>query len=227
MAWDIQLGVPLDQRIELTAANLGAYYRAKGDLLGGPPNAKGRRWYERAVEILNQGVLISKARERAFDQAQIAHGKPLAGRSGMQNLYFNLGAVYASLGLYPDALDAYLFGRNLNPDSGNPYPEIAAVDFRLGRWRDAARVLHEEILVEGAKADTVEQLLSLYQEKLSVSCARLQAGPGLNYACQPVREDLCAASSDLQQAYTEARQHVSARGMAARAREYGCRLASQ
>ncbi len=222
-AWRIQLGVPPEQRVEQNPANLGAWYREKGDLLGGPATAGGRVWYERALEILERGVEISNARERAFDRAQIAHGKPPSTRTAMQNIYFNLGAVNAQLGRYPQALNAYRFGRDINPRSGNPYPEIAAVHAAAGDWRAAAVALHEEILVEGPKPDTINRLQALYEGRLSMTCATSPIrGAALNYACPPVREDVCSASADLEKAYVEARQPQFARDIAAHARQYGC-----
>jgi tetratricopeptide (TPR) repeat protein len=223
-AWQIQFGAPLEQRVEQTAANLGAYYRLKGDLLGGPSAGEGHVWYERALRILEEGTTISKTRERAYDEAQIAHGKALSGRAAMQDLYFNLGAVHASLGQYREAMDAYLYGRNINPGAGDPYEEIAAVWVAREEWRQAAITLHEQVLIGGLKPETFAKLRQLYEGKLAVGCSvtQVRQSTTVNYTCPAVHDDLCAASADLEKAYEAARQPEAGRLLAGRARQAGC-----
>jgi len=104
-----------------------AYCRFKGDSLGGATTTQGREWYEKALAILQQAREVARAIEINYDEAQLAHHKPLAKRLAVRDVYLSLGAVHALLGHYPEALEAYRYGRILAPDSVDPYDEMAAV----------------------------------------------------------------------------------------------------
>lgn len=84
-AWAILRDVPPVDSDQRTPARLGVYYRKKGDLAeaGALPDRAGeasRVWYEKSLEVLLHAREISRARERAFDEAQLSHGLPTAFR---------------------------------------------------------------------------------------------------------------------------------------------------
>jgi hypothetical protein len=81
MAWEILQPVPARWSYQYVPVNLGGYYIVKGDVAGGAATAEGRGWYQKAVTVLEQGREISRAVEKAYDAAQIEHGKPLINRS--------------------------------------------------------------------------------------------------------------------------------------------------
>src|SRR5262249_26034185 len=133
-AWEILRVLPPAEIPVATPQNLGGYYLEKGDAAG----AAGNAWYEKAVVVLLRGREISQAAERAWDDAQRAHGKPLHGRSASPNLYFNLGQAYGSLGRYQEALDTLRFGRAIDPAQMQFYDPMAAAYAGLGQRDQAA-----------------------------------------------------------------------------------------
>ena len=116
MAWRILRPVPARFGYQQAPANLGGYYIAKGDMMGGAATSEGRAWYEKAVAVLSEGEAMSRAVERHYDEAQRAHGKPLENRAAMPNLYLNLGAAYAELGRNSDAIQAFRYGGTWSPN---------------------------------------------------------------------------------------------------------------
>jgi tetratricopeptide (TPR) repeat protein len=131
-----------------TPMNLGGYYLEKGDLAGGD-TAQARPWYEKAVAVLVRGREISQAAEKAYDDAQRAHRRPLRVRAAPANLYFNLGQAYGSLGRYPEALEALRFGRAIDPAQPQFYDSLAAAYAGLGQKDRAALVMQEKAAIEG------------------------------------------------------------------------------
>jgi tetratricopeptide (TPR) repeat protein len=162
IAWRILEDLPSEWRFQQTAANLGAYYRSKGDALGGPGVTQGRLWYEKALAILKLGRESARAVEKNHDEAQRAHGKPLARRVAFRNIYFNLGAVSALLGQNSEALESYRYGRLLDPGSTDPYEEISGVYQAAGNSEWAAIALHEKGQLEGYLPPTMAALSRLY-----------------------------------------------------------------
>jgi len=143
VAWGILRPLPAASIPVQTPMNLGGYYLEKGDQAGAA-------WYEKAVEILLRGREISQANEKAFDEVQRAHGKPLRGRSALPNLYFNLGQAYGSLGRYPEALEAFRFGRAIDPSQTQFYEPMAAAYAGFGKPNLAAMAMEEKRVVEGS-----------------------------------------------------------------------------
>ena len=222
-AWGILSDLPPARRYQQTAANLGAFYRAKGDSLGGPDTPQGRQSYEKALAILLQGRETARAVEKSYDEAQLAHGKPLARRVAFRDVYFNLGAVYALLGKNSDALEAYRYGRILDPGSADPYEEMAAVYRASGNLEWAAIMLHEKAQLEGYLPPTLEALTKLYGAMPDASCALSSQDGGVNFQCARVQNDVCRAVADLAQAFDDAR--IPERAIELRktgAQRYGC-----
>lgn len=206
-AWRILGVLPPQRQFQPTPANLGAYYRFKGDALGGADTPQGRAWYEKALAILQQAREVARAAEKNYDDLQLAHHKPLGKRIAFRDVYFNLGAVDALLGRYPDALEAYRYGRLLDPGSINPYDEMAAVYQAEGDPGRAAIMLHEKSLLEGDRPATTDALKKLYDALGEASCAfpALRGGAELDFNCARVKSDVCQAAADLSQMWTEAR----------------------
>ena len=151
-AWNILQPLPADWIFQRVPTNLGAYYRYKGDLVGGPTTAEGRVWYGRALATLQRACEVAQAVEKSFDRQQLAHGRPLGKRIAMANAFLNLGAVEAILGRYGEALAAYRYGRDLDPASTDPYDEISAVYLGLGNAKWAGIVRLEKSMLEGQPA---------------------------------------------------------------------------
>jgi len=89
-AWDVLRDLPPELIFRQPPSNLGAYYRTKGDLVGGAGTAEGRTWYRKSLAVLWMARDADRAAEKVFDAAMRAHGKPLTGRLGFPMLYLNL-----------------------------------------------------------------------------------------------------------------------------------------
>ena len=221
IAWRILRPVPASLGYQQAPANLGGYYIAKGDMMGGAATSGGRAWYEKAVAVLSEGEAMSRAVERHYDDEQRAHGKPLENRAAMPNLYLNLGAAYAELGRNADAIRAFRYGRNVEPKVVEVYDGLAGAYLADGKPEWAAISMVEKAQVDGAQAATLSGLRTIYARIPEGACAVKEGG--LNLECPRMRADLCAAWVDLAQAFAEARQPAASEGFRQRAAAFGCR----
>jgi tetratricopeptide (TPR) repeat protein len=197
-AWEILSPLPPARIFQQTPAALGLYCRLKGDSTGD------RSWYEKSLALLLRAREASQAYEKAYDEAQLAHGKPLATRVVYLPVYLSLGATYTRLGRYSDAVDAYRYARDVDPRNPEAYDGMAAAYLQSGSPRLAAVALEQKAAVEGLTAATLAQIGRLYGQG---SCAVEYRGStgSLNLACPPLHEDMCAAWSELATALTRAR----------------------
>jgi tetratricopeptide (TPR) repeat protein len=226
-AWAILRDVPPVDSDSRTPARLGVYYRRKGDLAeagASPDRAReaSRVWYQRSLEVLLHAQAISRAREKAFDEAQIAHGLPLAFRLGDDVLYFNLAATYSELGKLPEAVDALQYERVLNPTSPDSYEAIARVYIKQGDFASAAVALDERALLSGPTTDIVAGLREVYSRLPEGDCAFKSDGEGLNPECPGVLKNRCRALSELRDIFTSARAPEMASHFSGLADQQGC-----
>ena len=216
-AWGILRELPPGEIFQQTPARLGAYYRMKGDAVGPPVS---HEWYEKSVAVLERARQSSQAIEKAYDQAQLAHGKPLATRLAYQPAYVDLGLSYLRLGRYPEAIDALRYGREVDPRTPALYDLLAAAYAAQSEPQLAAVPLLEKILLLGATPEALAQVAKVYGE----SCA-IERGAGwirINESCPPIQPDLCAARRDLADVLTKARLPDVAAQFAAQANQRGC-----
>jgi predicted Zn-dependent protease len=220
-AWAILRPLPPTESDQHTPARLGVYYRKKGDLAG---SSASRAWYEKSLEILLRAGVISLAREKAFDEAQLAHGHPIALRPPDSALYFNLAAAYTELGRFPEAIEALRYERVLTPSLPDPYDAMARVYMRQGDYASAALALDEEALTSGPAPATVSALRDAYSRFPEGYCAFQSDSEGatLNPACPAVRQVRCRALMELKQVFTEARKPDDASHFAGLAARQGC-----
>jgi tetratricopeptide (TPR) repeat protein len=221
IAWRILRPVPANLGYQQAPANLGGYYIAKGDMMGGAATSEGRAWYEKAVAVLSEGEAMSRAVERHYDDEQRAHGKPLEGRAAMPNLYLNLGAAYAELGRNADAIRAFRYGRNVEPKVVEVYDGLAGAYLADGKPEWAAISMVEKAEVDGVRPATLSALRAIYGRIPEGACAVKESG--LNPECPRMRGDLCTAWVDLASAFAEARQAASSEEFRRRAAAFGCR----
>ena len=186
---------PRDQ-LDQTLAQLGLYYGTKGDLAGGASVPEGRSWFSKSLTVMLRAREVSMAAEEAFRTTQVAHGRRVEARLAYQPLYRDLGALYTRLGLQAEAIEAYRYGRNIDPSASVFYTYLAARYKAIGRPEMALVMDTERMLVEGGRPST--------------------STPELKTAA-------CAAAADLSQAYTEALHPARSAEMRRRAaREFGC-----
>jgi tetratricopeptide (TPR) repeat protein len=224
-AWNVLRELPPALIFRQTPNNLGAYYRLKGDLVGGAGTAQGRAWYEKSLAVLLKGREADRAAEKVYDEAMRAHGKPLTVRLGFAVLYLNLGLTCAKLGRNVDALEAYRHGRSVDPFLMDLYDAIAAVYLAGGNPEGAAVTLIEKTQMGGNTSATMSALRELYGKIPGGSCAIVQEGGAakLDTACPRLRDDLCLAWADLTQASLDARRTGQALSLKQNAiARYGC-----
>ena len=217
-AWEILRVLPPGEIYQQTPARLGLYYRLKGDAVGAPAS---RQWYERSVAVLERAREASQAIEKAYDQAQLDHGRPLATRVAYQPLYADLGLAYVRVGRYADAAEAYRYGREIDPRTAGLYDLLADAYAAGGDSQRVAATLLAKVLLLGATAESLGQLRKLYGER---SCA-VATGPGwikFNEECAQIQPDLCAADRDLVNLLQKARLPGPAAEFASRAGSKGC-----
>ena len=225
-AWAILDPLPPRLSTEITPANLGAYYKEKGDACGGPLTPQGRAWYEKSAAILLRGREISRAAEKAFDEIQRAAGKPLSVRVASQDLYLNLAQAFLGLGRYAEAREACRYALGLDPRRITTYNGMMLAWLEMDRPRDAAVAAEERGLMEGFRPVTIDGIARFYRKVPEGSCAVLRQGGGvqLNLQCPVVARDLCRAAAELIAAHREARMYADARRLTdTAARQYGCR----
>ncbi len=241
-AWNILRPLPPIDSDQHTPARLGVYYRKKGDVVGssaraamgssagvamdsseGAPAAEAARaWYEKSLAILLRAREISRASEKAFDEAQLSHGLPLSFRFADDALYFNLAAVYAELGNLPGALDALRYERALNPIAPGAYDAMARVFAKQGDFASAAVAVDEEALAAGPTQEIVATLQDMYARQPGGECAFASDGRGLNPACPLALQLRCRALSGLKQVFADARKPDAAAHLADLAGKQGC-----
>jgi protein O-mannosyl-transferase len=224
-AWSILAPLPPEQSSDVVAANLGIYYAEKGALLGTPANARSRPWFEKSVATLESAREISKAAEKAFDDAQRVHGKPLSSRAGFSLLYFYLASVDMNLGRYAEALEALHEGRSIDPRFLDAYDNMGSAYLATGNPAQAVVALLEKGQLDGFSPSTLRSIQAVYGKLPDGACAVTGQGSGLhlNMACPRLRSDLCAASADLARAFTEARDSQQAAATRqSGAQTYGC-----
>jgi len=216
--------LPVADRSQGALNYLGMYTGVKGDSLGGPSTPEGRAWHEKSLAALMEARGVEQAAEAVYDREQLAHGKPLQQRWGFQDLYLNLGAAYSRLGRHAEALDAYRYGRNMNPSTADFYDGLAAAYVAMGNSPAAAVALHEKISVDGVQPAAISKLGELYAAISGGSCAiLLEHGVAkLNLACPRVQADMCSAWAQLDDAFVAARQAAQAHVFQQRLAQNGC-----
>jgi tetratricopeptide (TPR) repeat protein len=152
-AW--KLVQPLDpgQSSELIPARLGIYYAEKAQIA---PEAERRAWREKSIAALLDARRISLAAEQNFDNAQLAHDKPLAPRQAFVLLYLYLADDYLNLGRFAEALDALRYARILTPRFPLLYEAMAAAYRGLGDAPGEAVARAGQALAEGRAPDPAQ-----------------------------------------------------------------------
>ena len=95
----------------------------------------------------------------------------------------------------------------------------------MGQPEQAAIALLEGLAVDSTQTRLISELTQLYQETAPQSCAlnRTAAGVSLNWSCPEVHTQLCTASHNAVEMFTQMRDAASAGAVAQNAaRNYGC-----
>lgn len=219
-AWNILASLPPERSAATIAPVLAMLYGVKGDQAGAT-TPEGRAWYEKALVLLQRADVISRAGERAFDDAQLAHGRPLSRHFATRDVYVLLGLTYRSLGRYDEAQDAYRYARVIEPADPRPYDGAAGAFQLTGEPGRAALLELEKGLATEMTPEVLNTIRDLYAKVPDAACAFDPRG-ALNRECPRVRADTCQALVDLAALYTDARDEQRAAEFRSRVAASGC-----
>ena len=216
--------LPPAERCPDCLTDLGTFYYAKAIAVGGEAAPEGRAWFEKAVGMLEDASASASAHDRAFDDAQVAHGLPLLVTSRTKP-YLYLARAYTHVGRLDDALRAYLETQHQDPELREVYDGMATILATQGKLEQAAIVIGEKSYALGMNTATEASLRNLYGHIPGGECALRQANgrTELNADCPRVRADLCVAWTELEAAYRASRRLGKADALRAAAiGRYGC-----
>lgn len=191
-AWAILSPLPPERSSEVPPANLGAYYFAKARMVA---PAESRAWYEKSIAVLLQAREISRAAERAFDQAQISHGKPLLFRQAFPFLYLCLAEDFLNLGRYAEAIEALRYARMINPRYPDLYDALATAYRASGQSDWAAMALVQKALIQGSRPPaapaaycpaSVDLVQAFRDSRAPVSAREIQAEAARRFGCPEI-----------------------------------------
>ena len=206
---------PLPDLRNLSAAyaNAGLCYRMKGDTVAPPQSGY---WFQKALDALLHGERIDRA----------SRGAKLVD-SGWFQLYLELGRVYMRLSDPHKAVEAFQYGRTLQP-TADFFEEMSAAWRALGDPQQAAITLMEGLGVDSSHTQFASELVDLYQKTEPQSCAIRNVGGSvsLNLDCPLVHSQLCTASRNVALLYHQRGQDPMAAATARSAiQDLGCPLA--
>jgi tetratricopeptide (TPR) repeat protein len=191
-------------------ATAGLCYRTRGDL-------------SKALAVLLRGRNIDRAWNDAVSLRNRLDGKSISA-VGTPPLYLDLGRVYLALAQPENALEAFRYGRSIDPQP-EFFLEISRACRTMGQFEQAAISLLEGLVVDPTQTRLVSEVARLYQETEPRSCALNNIGKSvsLNLACPLVHTQLCAASHNVLEMYLQMRDPASATATAQKAvRSLGC-----
>ena len=207
--------------------NAGALYLIKGDSF--PDSSQSTPAYQRALQLLQRSIAIDKSWRAEYDQKGGAewarrHSAVAASAQGDSEARWMLAAVTLRLGKVEEAGAAAREALAYHPVAPEAYRQIANVFIAQNRMDDAAVAL-----IEGGQITSDpglnSDLLDLYRSAFSQSCAII-AGPGgasVNFACDVVHKQFCAASVEVVKAAVEAaRWDVARQQKQDFLHKYGC-----
>ena len=212
-AWGILRDLPPERTFYETPTYLGMYYALKGQSAGAGATPEGRAWYDKALAMLLRGRDAMWAGEKLFDQAQLAHGRPVSGRVGRPDVFVNMAVIYAAQGRITEMFDAYQQARFLDPSEADIYDSLAQSYVAEGNLEQAAVMLLEKTQVDGYKPATIAALQQLYARIPGGGCAIGSQGGEwkLNPECPLMRTEICLAWADLAHVFVESRRPEAAR----------------
>jgi tetratricopeptide (TPR) repeat protein len=217
--------LPLTWRTSGVPAQLGAFYWVKGTKLDGPDGER-RRWFERAVEVLDAAAAIDAAKNEEHRARETARGAagPVTD-IGNPEIYYYLGLAHLDLGRPAEALEALARMRRLAPANANAYWTTARAELAAGALDAAAISLRQVLILRPDDREAWRTLADLYPRLEGGGCAVIREGGGarLDPGCPRVRQDACAAIGGLAAAYGRAGQPALARQLEDAGRQrWGC-----
>ena len=200
--------LPHDRNSSRLYLHLGMYYNIKGELLSRPDGRGGlivtpeaRQWFENAVKVLERGVEVDRTFNSVNRRRQIERGdRPdRIYDSGLTPVYLTLGLSYQKLGMAREALNAFNYMRQLEPENPDSYLRIAVLHVEQQRWDEAAAALMQSMLLDPRRTDNWQLLAQIYAgygEQGRGAIYQAPDGPKLNVDHPMVREHFMKAYRD-------------------------------
>jgi tetratricopeptide (TPR) repeat protein len=200
-----------DERNEAPAyATAGLWYRKRGDA-------------RKALELLQRAERIDRAAAREIEAQNRSQGKTVT-NTGWATLYLELGRTYLLVSEPGKAVEAFEYGRRLDP--GPEYSAEMAKAYRaMGDGKRAAIALMEGLMLDPGQAGFASELVDVYRESEPGSCAIVVSGGAstINLGCPLVQRDLCTASRNVADLHRRAGRIAEAgRASNTAIREFGC-----
>ena len=201
--------LPDDRNVPSVYATAGQCFRARGDL-------------PRALAALERARAIDRAWNAAFQSRNRQDGKTVP-NVGTPPVYLELGRVYVDMGQPANALDAFREGRRIDPQPAF-FEEMASTYRGMGQPEQASISLLEGVALYANQSATLAELMRLYQPASAESCelTRTAAGVSLNMNCPQVHTDLCIATRNMSDLFTQMHDAPTAASLAHNAQAYGC-----
>ena len=202
----------------------GFLYRGKGDFLA---NEHSREWYQKSLDVLLRGERIDRSqfeRTRGRNERQ-GSATPAA---GWYPLYLEMGDTYLRLGQPRQAAETFEYGLRIGL-APEIFADLSAAYREMKDMEQAEITLIEGLLVDPGYSRLVSDLIKLYRQNATQSCAIRRSGGkiGPNFECPMVHKQFCAASRNLTRRYSEMGKASVASSTAARAvSEFGCDVES-
>jgi tetratricopeptide (TPR) repeat protein len=203
--------LPASRSFSAAYANAGACYRLKGDTLSAPQNGY---WFRKALDALLHGQRIDLANNQYAQRGDWSRSATPV-KSAWFQLYLELGRAYLRLSDPRKAVEAFQYGRAIQPDV-DFFEEMAIAYRAMGDPQQAAITLMEGLGVDSSHTQFASELVNLYQQTEPRSCAvRNVAGSvSLNLDCPLVHGQLCTASRNVALLYRQMNREPMAVGTA-------------
>jgi tetratricopeptide (TPR) repeat protein len=181
------------------------YYNIKGELVSRPDGRGGlivtpeaRDWFQKAAAVLERGVEVDRTFNQVNRRRQIERGdRPdRIYDSGLTPVYLTLGLSYQKLGMGREALNAFNYMRQLEPENPDAYLRIAVLMIEQQRYDEAAAALIQSMLLDPKRTDNWQMLAQMYAgygEQARGTIYQAADGPKLNVDHPIVREHFMGA----------------------------------
>jgi len=207
----------------------GGMHLAKGDYWHEQGSSQSAQEYQRAAQILERAIAIEKSSRAEYLRrggAEWARRHPRAAAIAQSDpeAHWMLAAAYWRLEKMPEAAAAASDALALHPTDPEGYRQIAFAFASDNRFNEAAVALFEGLLIT-SDSSFRSTLLNLYRSAYSDSCAITAGpnGPEVNFACDLVHNQFCAASVEaVKAAIEEGRWDVAKQQKQLFVHAYGC-----
>lgn len=201
--------------------HLGMYYCEMGKLVqeetkGQQLSPEARKWYEKAVAILERAIPIDRAFNQLNRRKEMGRWKPLneIPDAGLAPVYVILGDAQLRLGRTDDAVATFEYMQRLDPMTYTSYLQIGVIRLNQSRVNDAIINLIQSVIIDPSKQEAwpyIEQIYRALGEPSAVSYNGEQRQ--INASVPLVRQHVADAMKELIRTMLKAKQVDFARNL--------------